>query len=584
MLAAAELDLDRLPDADGKVKLLLTADDARRLLEQGYEVHLTAAIPVAPLDQKAGHDRRTSQALARAAGQGPPEEGRPLMYRTVAQIDSATNILSAWFPQFFTRVQLPEASVQGRPVYALRMRAGSGTGRRGVLIVGGTHARELMNPDAIIELAIDLLLSYSNGTDIRYGGKTFTADEVKLILEAMDIWLLPCVNPDGRHHVMTADDMWRKNRRDNPGTPCDGVDLNRNADFVWGVAQGQTSCSPCADIYCGPSAFSEPETRNVKHILDSERIVSFVDVHSYSELVLYPWGHAPTQSTDPSQRFTGLPTGTCTASIPATYSEYMPPRDVQRFRTVAGRIVTDIAAVRGHSYTPQTSFALYATTGTQSDYAYSRHIANPSLYKTYGFTFETGPYVRAIRPNRSTPPIPRSSSAMPRRRCWPCCSSRCARSSSSASSCSKATPKWPLCVPSATICWRPPPRAASGSPCSNARSSPCCPSAVRDANLLAAAGELIRAAARSVGDKDAVFGEADSKRASSLLKKLRAKVKIRALQSDLDAVGARIEQLSGRRMQQVIESLMRHRPGKGRKAVAAKKKRTPARKRTLQKR
>jgi len=61
------------------------------------------------------------------------------MYRTVAQIDSATSILSNWFPQFFTRVQLPEASVLGHAVYALRMRAGSGTGRRGVLIVGGTH-------------------------------------------------------------------------------------------------------------------------------------------------------------------------------------------------------------------------------------------------------------------------------------------------------------------------------------------------------------------------------------------------------------------------------------------------------------
>jgi hypothetical protein len=105
---------------------------------------------------------------------------------------------------------------------------------------------------------------------------------------------------------------------------------------------------------------------------------------------------------------------------------------------------------------------------------------------------------------------------------------------------------------------------------------------VRDANLLAAAGEVIRATARSVGDKHAVFGEADSKRASALLKKLRVKVKLRALQSDLDAVGARIEQLSGQRMQQVIESLMRHKPGKGGKAPAAKKKkRTPARKRAL---
>jgi hypothetical protein len=50
LAAAAALDLDRLPDIDGKVKLLVTADDARRLLEAGFEVHLTAAVPVAPLD------------------------------------------------------------------------------------------------------------------------------------------------------------------------------------------------------------------------------------------------------------------------------------------------------------------------------------------------------------------------------------------------------------------------------------------------------------------------------------------------------------------------------------------------------
>ena len=47
--AASLLDLDRLPDAKGAVTLLVSADDARRLLEQGYEVHLKAAIPVAPL-------------------------------------------------------------------------------------------------------------------------------------------------------------------------------------------------------------------------------------------------------------------------------------------------------------------------------------------------------------------------------------------------------------------------------------------------------------------------------------------------------------------------------------------------------
>ena len=191
--------------------------------------------------------------------------------------------------------------------------------------------------------------------------------------------------------VMTADDLWRKNRRD-AGAPCPGVDLNRNADIVWGVAQGQTSCSQCSEVYCGPGPFSEPETRNVRHLLDSARIVSFVDVHSYSELVLYPWGHAGTQSLDPTKRFTGLATGTCTASVPTGYSEYMPPIDVQRFTTVAARIVADIAAVRGRRYTPESSFKLYPTTGTLGEYAYSRHIADPTKYRTYGFSFETGPF------------------------------------------------------------------------------------------------------------------------------------------------------------------------------------------------
>jgi murein tripeptide amidase MpaA len=314
------------------------------------------------------------------------------MYRTISQLDSLTSLLSTWFPQFFTRLTLPENSVQGRPVYALRMRAGDGGERRGVLIVGGTHSRELMNPDAIIELAVDLLVSYVLNRDIVYGGRTWSANEIRIILETLDLWILPCSNPDGRNYVMTVDGMWRKNLRDNPNTTCDGVDLNRNLDILWGVTQGQTSCSPCSDVYVGPSAFSEPETRNVKNILDTRRIDCFVDVHSYSELVLYPWGHAPTQTADPTKRFTGLPSGTCAPIGQPGYQEYMPPQDLLRFQTVGKRVVDAIAAVRGRVYTLEPGIALYPTTGTQSDYAYSRHIADSKLRKTYGFTFETGPW------------------------------------------------------------------------------------------------------------------------------------------------------------------------------------------------
>ena len=315
------------------------------------------------------------------------------MYRSVAQLDSLSNLLASWFPSYFMRFPLPEPSVQGRAVYALRLRAGGGGERRGVMVVGGTHSRELMNPDAIIELAVDLFISHATSSDVTYGNRTWSATDIKLILETLDLWLVPCMNPDGREYVMNIDTLWRKNRRDNPGTECDGVDLNRNFDVLWGVTQGQTSCAQCSDVYCGPEAFSEPETRNIRSVLDTRQVNCFVDVHSYSELVLWPWGHAPTQTVDPTKRFTTLPSGTCAPIGVAGYQEYMPPRDLQRFQTVGSRIVSAISSVRGRVYTSEPSIALYPTTGTQSDYAYSRHIANPKLRKTYGFTFETGPWV-----------------------------------------------------------------------------------------------------------------------------------------------------------------------------------------------
>ncbi len=46
----ADLDLDRIPDPDGEVRVLISAEDAERLLEQGFEVRLLRAQPVRPLD------------------------------------------------------------------------------------------------------------------------------------------------------------------------------------------------------------------------------------------------------------------------------------------------------------------------------------------------------------------------------------------------------------------------------------------------------------------------------------------------------------------------------------------------------
>jgi len=316
------------------------------------------------------------------------------MYRTVAQLDSVVEQLATTAPDLCTRVTLPETSVLGVAVSALRIAAPGAVAadsRPGVLLIGGTHARELMNPDLLVEFAVDLVAAYRNGTDIVLGGRTWPAAQVRAVLEAVVLHLLPCVNPDGRTYVMTVDDMWRKNRRDNPRTSCDGVDLNRNTGIVWGVTEGQTSCTPCTDIYCGTAAFSEPENRNVKYLLDTQRIDHFADVHSFSELVIYPWGHAVNQSTDPRQNFSILPTGTCRPLNRPGYKEYIAADDLALFQKVAGRIVTEIAAVRGRNYTPEPGVTLYPTTGTHSDYAWSRHLADPSLHRTYGITIETGP-------------------------------------------------------------------------------------------------------------------------------------------------------------------------------------------------
>ena len=318
------------------------------------------------------------------------------MYRTIEQLDEAIDSLVNSRPDLCTRVSLNN-SVEGRPIHALRLRAGGGANRRGVLIVGGVHARELMNPDAIIELAFDLVIGYTREIDLAYGGAVISALDVRIMMETLDIWMLPCANPDGRNHVMKAggDRMWRMNRRDNPGTLCDGVDPNRNCDFMWRVIGPTTVCDPCSNTqgFVGSLPFSEPEAQNIHLLCDTHRIDVFVDVHSFSQFVLYPWGHAPTQTTQTAPRFTDLNFGFCRPLDPPGHQEYMLPSDLLKYQTVAGRVANAIKAVRGSNYVLKTIYQVYngTTTGTTSDYVYSRHIANPNLRKTFAFAFETGP-------------------------------------------------------------------------------------------------------------------------------------------------------------------------------------------------
>jgi carboxypeptidase T len=328
----------------------------------------------------------------------------PAGYLTAAGVEACIQWLASTYPQICQLIPLPEASVEGRAIHLLKIGHGSAPGRRGVVFLGGVHARELVPPDCLVSFAFNLCSAYSNGNDLAFGPKVYSNLDVRLVVEVLDLFILPLVNPDGRSYVQTAggDPWWRKNRSPNVGQPCMGVDINRNYDFLWSSGIG-TSANSCSEVFKGPGAFSEPETRNVLSVLDAQpHVVSLMDVHSYSQLVLYPWGDDDNQSTDPMQNFLN-PAYDGVRGVPGdtAYQEYLPSDDLQWFANTGSRVRDAIAAVRATVYTLEQGIRLYPTTGTAMDFPYSRHFADPSKRRIYSYTLETGlefqpPYSEAL--------------------------------------------------------------------------------------------------------------------------------------------------------------------------------------------
>jgi murein tripeptide amidase MpaA len=311
-------------------------------------------------------------------------------YLSVAAINAAVDHITATYPALAVPVALPEASVEGRPVKALKIGDGTGTGRTAVLFLGGTHARELINPETLISFALRLCDAYINNTGLAFGPRTYDPGSIQSLVKTLDIVLVPMVNPDGRNYCLVGGDpMWRKNRANHPGNACRGVDLNRNYDFLWSSGIG-TSSNSCSDVYKGPSAFSEPETRNVRWLIDQYTNLScLVDVHSYSELVLYPWGDDENQTTDPNQNFLNPAFDGQRGVVGSGYKEYIPAADEQAHEAMGQRVRDGIAAVRGRTYMVQPSIALYPTTGTAHDYAYAHHFVHTGRRRILGYTLET---------------------------------------------------------------------------------------------------------------------------------------------------------------------------------------------------
>ncbi|HAQ70060.1 M14 family zinc carboxypeptidase [Salibacteraceae bacterium] len=160
------------------------------------------------------------------------------------------------------------------------------------------HAREPQSMTQLIFFMWYMLENYA------------TDDEVKYLVDNTQMYFVPMVNPDGYIYNETTDPngggMWRKNRRNN-GDGTDGVDLNRNYGYEWGIDNQGSSPNTGSETYRGLSAFSEQETRAVAWLSEQHQFTLALNYHAYGNYLIYPWGTGTVLTPD-SNTFIALAT------------------------------------------------------------------------------------------------------------------------------------------------------------------------------------------------------------------------------------------------------------------------------------
>jgi len=253
-------------------------------------------------------------------------------YHSVQTLEQELKTLAASRPEI-AELQEIGRSLEGRTIWALRIGERKGNARK-LLFMGCHHAREWIAVEVPFLLADHLV-------------KNASQDPVKQWLRQGEIWVAPMVNPDGHEYCRTTERLWRKNRRPNADGSF-GVDPNRNYGYMWGTLNVPTSSQvPSDDTYVGPRAFSEPETRAVRDLIGRELFRGVITYHSYSQLILYPWGYTSTPIVDPT--------------------------DLQKISTLAQRMADLIKGVHGEVYTPEQSSSLYPTAGDTTDWTYGTY-------------------------------------------------------------------------------------------------------------------------------------------------------------------------------------------------------------------
>ncbi|KAL6709267.1 hypothetical protein ACN47E_001674 [Coniothyrium glycines] len=186
-------------------------------------------------------------------------------------------------------------SYENRTIYAFHLfgdkkeEHADNTDKPVILWHATVHAREWISTMVIEYLAYQLIDGFKSGDA-----------NVTSWLDQYDFFLVPFHNPDGFLYSQTTDRLWRKNRQPRPTTnsTCIGTDGNRNWKFAWDAEppEGGSTPDPCGQTYRGLAPGDTPENQAVDSLsarvaAQGRGIRSFVDFHSYGQLILTPYGY-----------------------------------------------------------------------------------------------------------------------------------------------------------------------------------------------------------------------------------------------------------------------------------------------------
>lgn len=285
------------------VESVFSESQLKKAKELGYTVKVEISDMAKYVTQKRKTVKNASPCGAASSDYQTPvnfELGSMGGFYTLSEMLQELDDMHTLYPNLIT-VKAPISNFQteeGRNIYFVKISDNPTVDENEpeMLFTGIHHAREPAAMQQLIFYMWYLLENYA------------TDPEIKSIVDNTEQFFVPIVNPDGYHYNEVTNPngggYWRKNRRNNGGSY--GVDNNRNYSYHWGESGVS---GPSGDTYNGTAPFSEIENQAVKWLTEQHQFVMALNNHTYSSLLLYPFGYAynvPTPDNALYQAISGL--------------------------------------------------------------------------------------------------------------------------------------------------------------------------------------------------------------------------------------------------------------------------------------